>query len=115
MGISPLVRIAELDAEPLDDGFFRIRARIENRGGLPTHVSEQALLSEATKPVIASIMMHNATLVGGDTSVDLGHIPARSSTESVEWLVRALDTEATVVIEAVSQKGGGDRRTVALN
>jgi hypothetical protein len=114
-GASPLVRIAEVEDVPLEDGFFRIRARVENRGALPTYVSEQALLGETAKPVVASISLQNATLVSGEESVDLGHVAARSVTENAEWLVRATGSNATVLVEAVSEKGGRDNKTIYLS
>ncbi len=113
-GASPLIRIAELDAEPLEDNFFRIRARVENRGSLPSYVSEQALLGATAKPVRVSVSLRSATLVSGEESVDLGHVAARTSSEFVEWLVRVSGSEATVVLEAVSEKGGEDTRTLRL-
>ncbi len=113
-GASPLIRIADVEATPLEDGLFRIRTRVENRGSLPSNVTEQALLGETARPVGASIVLENATLISGQASVDLGHIAARSSTEPVEWLVRVTGSEATAVIEAVSQKGGSDTRSIDL-
>jgi hypothetical protein len=114
-GASPLVRIAEVKTVPLEDGFFRIQARVENRGALPTYVSEQALLGEMAKPVVASISLQNATLVSGEESAELGHIAARAFTDAAEWLVRATGSNTTVVVEVVSEKGGRDSRTIYLN
>lgn len=114
-GASPLVRVAGVEVTPLEDGFFRIRARVENRGALPTYVSEQALIGETAKPVVASISLQSATLVSGEESVDLGHVAARSVTENAEWLVRATGSDATVLVEAVSEKGGRDSKTIYLS
>jgi hypothetical protein len=113
-GASPLVRIANLEATPLEDGFFRVTAHIENRGSLPSYVSEQALLGETARPVTASISLNNATLVSGDRTVEVGQIAARSRSDAVEWLVRVSGSDAAITIEAVSPKGGRDTRSVNL-
>ena len=115
LAVSPLVRISDIETTPLDGGFFRIRARVENRGGLPTYVSRQALLGETAEPVTATLVLNDAILVGGQESVDLGHLAAGSSTETAHWLVKVSGREATAVITAVSQKGGTDTKTIHLN
>lgn len=114
-GASPLIRLADVETTSLEAGFFKISARVENRGSLATYVTEQALIGEIDKPATASITMQNATLVSGEESVDLGHIAARSTTEIIEWLVRVSGSEAVVVIEAKSQKGGRDTQAITLS
>jgi hypothetical protein len=56
-----------------------------------------------------------AVLVGGEESVDLGHLAAGASSKMVEWVVKASGREAKAVIAAVSQKGGTDTRAVPLS
>ena len=113
--VSPLVRIGEVETTPLDGGFYRIRARVENRGGLPTYVSQQARLGETAEPVTATITLNDANLVAGRESFDLGHLPAGSTTDTAEWLVQVSGREPTIMITAASTKGGTDTRTIRLN
>ncbi len=112
--ISPLLRVEDVEATPLDGRYFRIRASAVNRGGLPTYVSRQAILGELAEPVTATLTLSNATLVSGPQSVDLGHLSAGSSSEGVEWLVKASGANPTAVVTVVSQKGGTDSKTVIL-
>lgn len=115
MSVSPLVRIGNVETIPLEDGYYRIRAPVTNTGDLPTYVSRQAILGETAAPVTATLTLDGATLVGGEASVDLGHLSANSTSGAAEWLVRVSGSGATVMITAVSQKGGTDKKTVYLN
>ncbi len=115
LSVSPLVRIGDIETTPLDGGFYRISASVENRGGLPTNVSAQAILSETAAPVTATLTLDGATLVAGEASVDLGHLSANSTTGATQWLVKVSGSGATVVITATSQKGGTDAKTIYLN
>ncbi|MFC1640288.1 M14 family metallopeptidase [Gemmatimonadota bacterium] len=115
LSVSPLVQIGEIETTHLDGGFYRIRASVENRGGLPTYVSQQALLAETDQPVTATLSLNGATLVGGAASIDLGHLAAGSSSATADWLVQVSGREPTVMITTVSQKGGTDTKTIRLS
>jgi len=116
---SPLVRITDIGVTPLEDDYFRVEAEIKNLGFLPTHVTQQALIGETAKTVKASISVDGGTVVGGDASIDLGHLPANSgrsdsSSRKVEWVVAVKSKASTATVEVVSQKGGTDRKKVDL-
>ena len=115
LSVSPLIQIGDVETTALEGGYYRIRAHVENTGGLPTYVSRQAILGETAEPVTASLTLNGATLVVGENSVGLGHLPAGSSSEQVQWLVKVSGRDATVVITATSQKGGTDTKTVQLD
>src|SRR5690606_26006873 len=117
IGQSPLIRLTDVTVKPATSGFATVTARVTNQGPLPTYVTKQALLAGIAKTVSASITLSGATLVGGRPTVDVGHLEGlggRSSSATVEWVVRADAPGATATIKAVSQKGGTDERTVPL-
>ena len=116
---SPLLRVVDIESHPLASGFFRVKARVQNEGNLPTYVTHYALDTGLAKTVKAVIALEGADLVSGGEEVDLGHLNGRSSREGasakdVEWVVEVTGREAAVTIEAVSQKGGRDRARVHL-
>jgi len=116
---SPLVRLVDVEAHPLESNYHRIRARIQNEGNLPTYVTQHALEAGLAKTVKAAITLEGAELISGREQVDLGHLDGRTSRVGstfgeVEWVVEAMGKDAAVTVEAVSQKGGRDRKRIAL-
>jgi hypothetical protein len=115
---APLVRIANVSVTGGDNGYFTVTADIENHGGLPTNVTEQALKAGIAMPVQARISVTNATLVSQPATITLGHLPAKSSTGPssgrASWVVRAAPGVSSVTIAAISEKGGTHTRTVPL-
>lgn len=64
-------------------------------------------------------MINSVMLVSGMEEIDLGQLPGntpRSSSpvKQVEWLVKADGRDPTVVIKAVSEKGGTDSKELAV-
>jgi hypothetical protein len=116
MSQSPLVRITDIKVTPLESDYFRIEAAVDNIGFLPTNVSRQALIGNTAKTVRASISLDGGALVGGEETIDLGHLAAKTASsgaaKKVEWVVRADSTASTATIQVVSHKGGTDRETV---
>ncbi|MEJ8566461.1 M14 family metallopeptidase [Elongatibacter sediminis] len=118
---SPLVRVTETQVEALDGDLVRIRARIENTGLLPSYVTQQALDTGIAVPVRANIELHNAALLSGSASMEIGHLEGGSSRSGkrrawVEWLAKTQAGNGTpmATVTAVSQKGGTDSRNLEL-
>jgi hypothetical protein len=121
--VSPLVAIKEAKATALGGGLFRVDLAVENGGYMPTNVTERAIVAKLAKPVRASLKLTMAALVDGKPTTSLGHIPGRRALSSASpqgnvrthsWVLRAAAPGSEVEIEVVSEKGGTDRRTVAL-
>jgi hypothetical protein len=113
---SPLVRITDVKATSLEGNLFRIEAFVQNDGFLPTHITQQALVSGMAKPVMATIALEGAKLVSGDERTDVGHLTAKSSPpEKVEWVIETTASSPAAVITAFSEKGGTDTKKIALN
>jgi hypothetical protein len=112
---SPLVRVTDVQAEPLGGRLVRVKTRIENLGQLPTYVTKQALIAKVAQPVRARIEVAGATLISGPAEVELGHLEGSASdaadrSRSAEWVIQ-LDGDninPVVTITSISQKGGND-------
>jgi hypothetical protein len=116
---APNVQIASVTATPSAGGYFRVTATIENQGPLPTYVTKQALQSEIARPVKATISVSGGTLVSGAATLSVGHLEGNTSRPGTgravaEWVVRAESPGATVVVKAVSEKGGTASKQVPL-
>jgi len=113
--MSPLVRITDVKVTPAESGYFKVEAKVQNQGFLPTNVTEQAIRNKTAQTVKAGITLSGATLMMGDDKADLGHLPGnRSMPVKVEWMVKADGANPTVVIHAISEKGGTVSKKVSL-
>jgi hypothetical protein len=115
--MSPLVRITDVVSTPMDGGFFKVTASIQNQGFLPTNVTEQAIRIGIARTVTARISFTNATLAMGRETIDLGHLAGDGSLPvKAEWMVKATPgADAKVTVTAISEKGGTDTREIALS
>ncbi|UCG85399.1 MAG: hypothetical protein JSW71_15895 [Gemmatimonadota bacterium] len=113
--MSPYVQVTELTMTQEEAGYARITAKVQNQGYLPTNVTEQAIRNETAKRVTVSISLEGAELVFGDQIVDLGHLAGnRAAPVTAQWMIRVSGTrEPTVVVTAVSEKGGTHSRSLA--
>ncbi|MBM3789016.1 MAG: hypothetical protein FJW35_01550 [Acidobacteria bacterium] len=114
--MSPLVRLTEVSVKPMEGGYCKIEARVQNQGYLPTNVTQRAIQNETAKTVKATIVLSGATLAMGKETVDLGHIRGdRSQPVTAEWMVRpAPGAAGKAVVKITSEKGGTVSREVAL-
>lgn len=116
VSMSPLVRITDVEVTPMEARFYKISAKVQNQGYLPTNVTQQAIRNRTAKTVKTTITLSNAKLVMGKETMDLGHLAGnRSEPVKVEWMVQA-NSRGTprAVVTAVSEKGGTDTRKVTL-
>jgi hypothetical protein len=119
----PLIRIAEARATALGGGLFRVDASVENVGYLPTSVTERAVKAKLAKPVRARLTVKGAEIASGRAVEDLGNVPGTralrasgpaANRRSVSWVVKTKAGDASASLEVVSEKGGAERRTIAL-
>ncbi len=74
----PRIGIRTLTSHPIGDGLYRIRMVVENRGYLPTNVTDMAVRMQIADPIRAHIHPpEGAELIEGDLSAELGHLPGR--------------------------------------
>ena len=120
ISLSPYVRLTDVEVTPGESGYFKVVASIQNQGFLPTNVTQQAIRNQTAKTVKATISLTGATLAAGKEKVDLEHLPGNtpqspSPIKTVEWMVKATGKAApTVVIKAISEKGGTDTKKLTL-
>jgi hypothetical protein len=111
--MSPFVRVTEVTATPEESGFWRVTAKVQNQGYLPTNVTEQAIRNRTAKPVRVSISLDGAELVFGHATQDIGHLAGnRAEPVTVEWMIKTSGRgRPGVVVTAVSEKGGTHSRS----
>ncbi len=112
--MSPLVRVTEVTATPVESGFMKITATVQNQGYLPTNVTEQAIMTQTAKTVKVTISLDGAGLVFGDETLDIGHLAGNHSLpETVEWMIKSSGRGTPdVTVTAVSEKGGTHARSL---
>lgn len=111
----PHVRAEEVEVDPVGGDVYRIRARIANRGRLPTNITNQGRGLPRLQPVRASLMpAEGVELLSARGHLELGHLRALTGSRIVEWFVRAPATEAGAEIGVIRVLGGtgGDSRVV---
>ena len=127
---SPRLEVREFTADALDARRWRVRARLQNTGWMPTHGSQRALDLGIVDGVIARIgLPAGARLVEGALERDLGqlagygeqrslstwwsYVPGTPDIATVEWVVEA---PAGARIEVVARHGraGVARSAVVL-
>jgi hypothetical protein len=112
--MSPLVRVTDVSRTDEGGGFYRVRAKVQNQGYLPTNVTDQAIRNRTAKTVKVSISTEGAELAFGDPTQDVGHLAGnRSEPTTVEWMVKATGSGTPrVVVTAMSEKGGTHSRSL---
>jgi hypothetical protein len=126
---SPNLVVSDAKAVALGGGLFRLSAVVTNDGYLPTHITERAQKAKLAQPVRARLELKNAELADGKAVVDLGSIPGTRALRGpgfagggapavnrreVSWVVKAKGPDASADLEIASEKGGRERRTLAL-
>ncbi len=120
VSMSPLVRIVDVEVTPLEANYFKVTAKIQNQGFLPTNVTQQAIKNRTAKTVKVSVALNGAELIMGKEKIDLDHLDGHtvrspSPVQEVEWMLKAPGRKAfTPVIQVKSEKGGTHARKVTL-
>lgn len=109
----PRIAIAGTSATNLGGGLYRIRAEVENSGFLPTSAA-QGVRSRSVKPTMVQLGVDPADIVSGAPKTNFFATLAGSGRrETYEWIVKG-KTGSTIVLKAVSQKGGTATASITL-
>ncbi len=109
----PRIAVAELTADSLGGGLFRIRADVENKGFLPTSTAH-GQVSRTVRATMVQLSIPQRDIVSGDAQTNNIPILAGSGRrQSYQWIVRG-KPGTTVTLKVVAQKGGTDTATITL-
>jgi hypothetical protein len=113
-GEHPRVCLEALQADAVGEGVFRVRARVANRGALPTHVTRRGAKLSRLKPVRVTFRPgDDVELLSREGHTELGHLGACTGTRELEWFLRA-EPGATCRIDVFGGTGGNLSREVRL-
>jgi len=122
--LAPRVKIRSASVTPLDGRAVMVKVIIENKGYLPTNITDWAVKVGLAKPVLVKIDPRGSVLLDGKAEVRLGHIPGRGTvpeeglfsetSRSVSWVLKKGDMSA-VRITVISEKGGTDETILKLD
>ena len=110
----PQVTLENLAAEAVGDDVYRVRARVANRGALPTHITQRGARLRRLKPV--RVEFHpgeDAEVLSLAAHHTLGHLAGPTGGRQLEWFVRA-PAGATCEILVRGGTGGNLSATVQL-
>lgn len=125
--MTPRLELRRVEAEPLGDGLYRVRALAANSGYLPTYGSRRAQEVRAVRPVEVSLELpEGAELLTGEARHEIGQLEGRATKRGLwggdyptdnlhklEWTVRA-PAGGTLRIAAASQRAGTARAELTL-
>ncbi|HLI50809.1 MAG TPA: M14 family metallopeptidase [Thermomicrobiaceae bacterium] len=119
----PRLKIGSVEVEQVAPDLHIVRVGLVNTGYLSTNVSDQALRSNAVKPITVTI--EGADVLLGQPKTEVGQIPGRASLAGagrfagrvenermLEYLVRG---NGVITVTAHSERAGTDRRSVELD
>ncbi len=111
----PHLAISDLEADAVGDGIYRVRARVMNRGALPTNISERGKVLRALKPVTVELVAgEDVEVLSRGRHRSISHLAPHQRTEELEWFVHA-EPGTTLTVTAASQKGGVAERSAVLD
>jgi len=86
---APQVTLEDVVSEEVGEAVYRIRARVANRGGLPTHVTNRGRSLSRLKPVhVAFYPTNRVSLLSAEGHVDAGHLQSVTGHRQLEWFVK---------------------------
>ena len=115
---NPSVVVEDLGVGRFDDCIYRIRARIANRGDLPTHLTNKGKSLRRFRPVTARFSPSpGVTMLSAAGTLELGHLAAVTGSQIVEWFVSApgdsgIDTHVLGKLYISGGAGRDIKRTV---
>jgi hypothetical protein len=113
MTLFPRIAVADVTADGLGGGLYRIKAEVENTGYLPTS-SAHGVTSRSVAPVMVQVGVAPEAVVSGDPKTNfIAALAGSGRRQSYQWIVRGKPGQA-VTVKAVAQKGGAAERTVTL-
>ena len=121
---SPRVVIRDFSADRVSEDVYKVTVVVENEGYLPTNITQRAVDLEIAVPVRAVVELTGAELVTGQARTTLGHLSGSRDTQgqrgtsearrTLEYVVRATESQAVFGITILSEKGGRTRRDILL-
>jgi hypothetical protein len=109
----PKIGVADLTAEPLGAGLYRIKAEVVNTGYLPT-ATAHGVTSRSVAPVMVQLDVAPDAIVSGDPKTNfIATLAGSGRRQAYQWIVRAKPGQP-LVLTVVSQKGGRAERSVTL-
>ncbi len=104
----PWVRIEDVSVDDVADGVYRVRARVANRGELPTNVTHRGKSLRRLQPVRVKFQVgEGAEVLSRRAHHDLGHLPGLTGGQVLEWFVRT-GPEGSVCTVSVRGGTGGN-------
>jgi hypothetical protein len=111
----PWVRIEDVSVDEVADGVYRVRARVANRGELPTNVTNKAKSLARIKPVRVEFRSDDASkLLSQQAHYELGHLEGLTGGRVLEWFVRTTASTGRCEIHVRAGTGGNATEVVAL-
>ena len=110
----PKVRVESFEAIAHGGGIYRLKAAVANFGFWPTATS-QGLQAQAVKPTLVQLQVAPETILSGSpkTTFIRQALNGSGGRTAFEWLIKAKPGDR-VGLKVVSQKGGGETKTVVL-
>jgi hypothetical protein len=107
----PKVAVEELDVTALGGDVYRIRARIVNRGRLPTHISNKGRGLRRLRPVAVEFLPSTGIrLLSLEGHRQLGHLAGVVGSSMQEWFVQGEVSRGTLCELRVQAGTGGTSR-----
>lgn len=107
------VEVLSFEAKPLGAGVWRVTAIAGNTGAWPTH-TKQAVRAKTFLPVRLKLTLPNGSsrVSGGDQAFS-ERLTGGTGTLKGEWVVRSA-AGARLVVEALTQSAGADRKELTI-
>lgn len=112
---APRVAFEEVSSESMGGDVFRIRARLANRGRLPTNLTAPGRTLRCIPPL--EIRFHasdGVELLSQTGHTTVGHLAAVTGNRPLEWFVRCTKKKADVALEIPAGPWGTTSCSVAL-
>jgi len=107
------VKIAKTEVINHKDGFFTIKAVVQNNGFLPTAL-QHGVASRSVKPTMVQLGVDPTQIVSGNPKTNfIQKLDGSGTTQSFEWLIKGKKNDE-LEIKLVSQKAGVDSAKIKL-
>jgi len=111
----PWMRIEDVTVDAVARGVCRVRARIANRGELPTNVTHKGKSLGRIKPVGVQFQVgEGARVLSRQAHYDLGHLAGLTGGRVLEWFVQIPPEGSVCTIHVRGGAGGNVNKMVAL-
>jgi len=126
----PEVQIDEITVEKVAENVYSVHAVVSNRGYLSTNITEQAKKQQAVRTDIVRLEYPaDAELINSEHQYEIGYLqgyhagqqvwfyhvaPPQKGMVRVKWNVRTSQTNTSVTVKLISQRGGTRSQAVTL-